>query len=210
MFFAWSWSILIHLYTALTSRGNFFSIKGGIFFSALEGSGPQAKAPINNNIFDENNALSYIITEHDHFRDILIGEVLFVNWEQVRDTFRDNEHIQSEWFVWPWLEERFEYPGGGDMYYAFGKVEIDATVKVLVQREGLEVTMVKVEGEQIDLYDWLYTNGPAMDAAGAKVQTGFLTLGDKGRIFKSKVMFDHFLDIDYNYMWVHGQEGGGS
>ena len=88
--------------------------------------------------------------------------------------------------------------GGGDidLFLAFGKVNVNVTAVVTVDR-SLAVIEIKLTGDMTDLYDFNFDSDAAIPFVkdAANVQAGYNTLGIGGRVYKSTVhMQDTVLD----------------
>ncbi len=77
-----------------------------------------------------------------------------------------------------------------DLFLAFGNVSLSVTVKFLVHRSGLVEQATFTNGVLDDLFDFFH-DGPDASLAkpAARVQAGYNTLGEGGRVYRSKVHF---------------------
>ena len=77
-----------------------------------------------------------------------------------------------------------------DLFLAFGNVSLSVAVEFLVHRSGLVEQATFTNGVLDDLFDF-YHGGPDAPLAkpAARVQAGYNTLGEGGRVYRSKVHF---------------------
>ena len=76
-----------------------------------------------------------------------------------------------------------------DLFRTFGDIDMDVTINVHVQRDGLIPFKINILGHAIDLYDFDREVLNDLNLAGVNLQAGFNTLGPEGHIFRSKVEF---------------------
>jgi len=82
------------------------------------------------------------------------------------------------------------------LFPAFGRVNLSINIAVTVRGSDRKVTQVVLSGVQEDLYDYDYE----INEGAARVQSGYNTLGDAGRIFRSIVNINEAItSIDYTY-----------
>jgi len=86
----------------------------------------------------------------------------------------------------------FNPSNDSDLYLSVGEVTIDIVITVQVQcvNSALSLASTQVSGYVIDLYDWSYDSGADPDRRLAKIQAGYGTLGDRGKVFRVQVNLD--------------------
>jgi len=146
-------------------------------------------------------------------------QVLDVYYDGVLDTIADNPSENSWSFTWPFWNEAmagFEFAEGVDeVFAAFGKVKLVASIVVDVERTGPltgRVGSVRLQGTLDDLYDWGHDividddNTPDWDILAAAVQAAFPTMSpanrpNSGQIYRSRVLLDNTATLAQEYTY---------
>jgi hypothetical protein len=88
----------------------------------------------------------------------------------------------------------FTYGIDSDLFLAFHSVKFELTADVEVNR-SYQVISVKLSGSVVDLYDFDYD----YDFDGARVQSGYNTLGIAGRVFGSDVQMNNSVVENFQF-----------
>ena len=90
-------------------------------------------------------------------------------------------------------------PMNPDLLFAFGHVTISGQIWVTVRNPDLRVMSIEYAGSFTDLYDFDHS-GEFPAPTAAKVQTGFSTLGNSGKVFFTTVEFQRQTsDINHTF-----------
>ena len=114
---------------------------------------------------------------------------------EVAEYFADPENAEETYYIGSVdVEGTVDYGDhvvlDASAWLAFGKAEVDLMCFFRVNRASMEVDLANISGVQTDLYDWDYTMGTT-DEPFACRQAGFPTLGDSGRVLKTRVDLSH-------------------
>jgi hypothetical protein len=88
-----------------------------------------------------------------------------------------------------------------DLFFAFGKVSVSVTAEVDVDRSRY-VNSIDLTGDMKDLYDFNF-DGPeaTLVQPAASVQAGYNTLGNGGRVFRSRVHMQNTKLSDFQFQF---------
>ncbi|MCH8528758.1 MAG: hypothetical protein LAT79_16655, partial [Kiritimatiellae bacterium] len=177
---------------------------GAVFNTLLEGDDPRLEHRVGA-VWNETSAMAphILYPENSAVNNKIRGNVMFI--DAIREYKTDNQDIllQAAQAAEGNVDVAFEindhvivFDGDQDAYYqdvynAFGKAELNGEVTFTIEFEDdeLKINKVFVDAVLTDLYDWDYVfwmNATALtfDHHLAKVQAGYPTLGNNGRVFQ--------------------------
>jgi hypothetical protein len=130
------------------------------------------------------------IMESQKFNELIKGKlqnlkpsiIAYFNANPDKNTYTDSLAFNDEKLNYG--DRTGEPPSDLYLWLSFGKVKLRGAAIFEIRKKDLEVVEISIAMTQADLYDWDYT----LDSTMAKIQAGFGTLGQAGKIFTNKTI----------------------
>jgi len=120
------------------------------------------------------------------------------DYQALKNAFQQNPDMTTTQLVWSISDtiryETYEYLDL-DLYWAFGKAHLDLTNVVVTVNRNTYGFLARIQGTQTDLYDWDY----GLDPLCAKVQAGYPTLGEGGKVRRNRVLLDNLVSVSTGF-----------